>query len=188
MKKPDTARLAAPAVVSAAIAGEQGAAERLIAAIWAKCFRLAASVTGDLSLAQDAAQEACIAVHQKIGTVRDPDAFDAWLYRVLIREAARVRRRNAHTESMAFERGFSSDVTAALDVWRALAGLPPPLRDVTVLFYIEDLKTEDIARVLGVRHATVRTRLNRARERLRVTLRGYETDLLPGQQVKHHAF
>lgn len=63
--------------------------------------------------------------------------------------------------------------TASIDIWRALAELPPALREVTVLFYFDDLKTEEIAGILSIPHATVRTRLARARERLRALLGDY---------------
>jgi DNA-directed RNA polymerase specialized sigma24 family protein len=49
---------------------------------------------------------------------------------------------------------------------------------VTVLFYFDDLTTEEIAHTLGVAHATVRTRLLRARERLRAVL-GDDYDCAP---------
>jgi RNA polymerase sigma-70 factor (ECF subfamily) len=124
-------------------------------------------------LAQDAAQETCIIVHHKIATLRDCDAFDSWLYRIVIRESGRVRRRHASKAAPTYTHSVGSDPTASMDVWHALADLPPVLRDVTVLFYFEDLKTEEIAGILGVPHATIRTRLARARDRLRVLLGNY---------------
>ena len=131
---------------------------------------------GDRSLAQDAAQEACAIVHRKIGSVRSAAAFDTWLYRIVMREAARVRRRNQAAGRPAFERSFAGDETIAMDVWRALATLTPELRDVTVLFYFDDLTGEQIALVLRIAHATVRTRLARARERLRGLLDDYRDE------------
>lgn len=181
-------RWASPELVSAAIAGEDSAAERLITAIWPACFRLAASLIGDSSLAQDAAQEACVIVHRKVKTIRSESAFDAWLYRIVMREASRMRRRFESSDGPAYEQGFNADTTAAMDIWRALTDLSPPLRDVTVLFYFDDLQTEEIARILGIPHATVRTRLARARERLRSTLGEYavEPHAIVGD-VKQHA-
>lgn len=125
------------------------------------------------ALAQDAAQEACVIVHRKIGELRDAGAFDTWLYRIVARESSRVRRRHADA-TLSYDKGFVSDTSASLDVWRALAALSPPLREVTVLFYFDDLKSEEIAHVLRVAHATVRTRLARARERLRQVLGDYD--------------
>jgi RNA polymerase sigma-70 factor, ECF subfamily len=75
-----------------------------------------------------------------------------------------------------------------MDVWRALAALSPQLREVTVLFYFDDLPTDEIAGILGIPHATVRTRLLRARERLRSLLGDYDfgSDPIP-REVKQHA-
>lgn len=172
---------AAPEVVADALRGDEPSVERLIAAIWPRCFRLAAAVLGDLQSAQDAAQEACVIVHQKVATLRNVEAFDSWVYRIVIRESARVRRRNHASVTEPFTRGFESDDTASLDVWRALGQLSPSLRDVTVLFYFDDLKSEEIAGILGVPHATVRTRLARARERLRDLLDDYAGAPLTGK-------
>ena len=66
----------------------------LVVAIWPGCFRLAASVLGDRSLAEDAAQEACAIVYRKVRGLRNADAFDAWLYRIVMREAAKIRRKS----------------------------------------------------------------------------------------------
>ena len=169
-------RWASEELVGQAIRGEAGAAERLITAVWPACFRLAASLIGDRSFAQDAAQEACVILHRKITDVRNTQAFDAWLYRVVTREASRVRRRNMAPNTPAYERGFSLEPGVGIDVWRALADLPTEQREVTVLFYFDDLKTEDIASILGIPHATVRTRLARARERLRHILGDYDIE------------
>ena len=166
-------RWASEDLVGQAIRGDANAAERLITAVWPACFRLAASLLGDYNLAQDAAQEACVIVHRKIKGLRDARAFDTWLYRVVTREASRVRRRTGPQNLPSYEQGFTLEPGVGIDVWRALADLPAQQREVTVLFYFDDLKTEDIAVVLGIPHATVRTRLARARERLRLILGDY---------------
>jgi RNA polymerase sigma-70 factor, ECF subfamily len=182
-------RWAPPDIVFAALTGDETAAEQLVSAVWPGCFRLAATVIGDWSLAQDAAQEACVIVHRKIRSVRSAGAFDAWLYRIVMRESARVRRRQLVAAQPTFERSFGGDDTTALDVWRALATLSPELRDVTVLFYFDDLKTDDIAAILGIAHPTVRTRLARARQLLRGVLDDYRDELLPPRlEVKQHGF
>ena len=181
-------RWAPPEIVSAALTGDEAAAEQLVAAVWPGCFRLAATVIGDRSLAQDAAQEACVIVLRKVRGVRSAEAFDAWLYRVVMREAGRVRRRHAVAGGdELLEQQILRDETAAVDVWRALATLPPELRDVVVLFYFDDLRSEQIAAALRIPHATVRTRLARARERLGGLLGNYRDEALHArQEMKHH--
>lgn len=175
-------------LVSAALRGDAVAAEDLIRTIWPRCFRLAATLVGDLSLAQDAAQEACIIVHHKLAGLEHVQAFDSWLYRIVLRESNRVRRRNAPLKPPIYGRGFGGELDVSIDVWRALGHLPPVFRDVTVLHYFDDLKSDEIASILNIPHATVRTRLARARERLRGLLHDYANDpQLSGQEVKHHA-
>ena len=160
-------RWAPSEIVQAALTAKRDAVERLITAIWPGCFRLAASVLGDVTLAQDAAQEACLVVYRKIGTLRRPEAFDAWLFRIVMRESTRMRRRFARPVVPTFQLGLQANSSEAGDVWAALAKLSTELRAVVVLFYLDDLKTEQIASILDIPHATVRTRLMRARVKLR---------------------
>lgn len=180
------ARWAPTETVDAAIRGDATSAERLVSSIWAACFRLAASVLGDRGLAQDAAQEACAIVHRRIGGLRDAAAFDAWLYRIVMREAARVRRRNPPVFNLPDDAAVPRDGSTEIDVWSALATLTADQREAVVLFYFDDLKSEEIARILGVAHGTVRTRLARARERLRGALDDYRFET-SRQERAHHA-
>lgn len=160
-------------LISAAISGNDLARERLIRTIWPQCFRLAAAVIGDWNLANDAAQEACIAAHRHISSLRDASAFNLWIYRIVVREAKRIRRRHAIAPTEIYGDGFPIDPSLNIDVWRALGSLPPAFRDVTVLYYFDDLTTQEIADILAVPHATVRTRLSRARDQLRELLGDY---------------
>lgn len=180
-------RWASDPLISAAVAGEESAVETLVQAIWPACYRLAASLIGDRSLAQDAAQESCVIVYRKVRGLRSASAFDAWMYRVVTREAFRARHRHADAAAALEECGIYDDTDDAIDVWRALADLSPHLRDVTVLFYFHDLKTEEIAQILNVAHATVRTRLARARDRLRSVLRDEIEPHAEAKGVTQHA-
>jgi len=176
-------------LVSAARNGGEPEIERLIVAIWPRCFRLAVAVIGDRDLAQDAAQEACVIVHRKLRSLRSAQAFESWMYRIVMREASRARRRNRPVDVQIYERSCGADNEVAVDVWRALAHLSPSLRDVTVLFYFRDLKSEEVAAILRIPHATVRTRLARARERLRTVLGNYmDEPKTESEEVTQHAF
>ena len=176
--------------VSGAMTGDEAARDRLVHVIWPACFRLAAAIIGDRHLAQDAAQEACVIVYRKVQRLRKAGAFDAWLYRIVMREAARARRRFQIGNPLSLASEASSSDASFIDVWRALADLPPELRDVVVLFYFDDLKSEAIATALGVPHATVRTRLMRARERLRILLGDDDDEKLriAHGEIQQHAF
>jgi len=180
------ARWAPPEAIASALTGDETAVDELIAAIWPVCFRLATMVTGDRGLAEDAAQETCVTVHRKVRSLRRVDAFDAWLYRIVMRESALVRRRSGRVAEQR-DQVATNDGTIALDVWRALGELSAELREVTVLFYFHDLTGEEIAAALRVSHGAVRMRLSRARERLRVLLGDYDFELLKGYKVMNYA-
>ena len=180
-------RWAPPEVIASALTGNETATDALVAAIWPACFRLATMVTGDRGLAEDAAQETCVIVHRKVRSLRRVDAFDAWLYRIVMHESARVCRRSGQIAEQA-DRAAIGDETIALDVWRALGELSVELRAVTVLFYFHDLTGDEIAAALRLSHGAVRTRLSRARERLRALLSDY--DINPQRnhlEVQHYA-
>jgi RNA polymerase sigma-70 factor (ECF subfamily) len=152
---------------------DREAIDALVEAVWPGCYRVAFCVLGEAALAEDAAQEACIALYRGITSLRDPASFNAWLYRIVVREAARARRRRTCPEAVPeIAAGFEPS-GVDLDIQRALASLSPALREVTVLYYFEDLTSREIAGILGVPDGTVRVRLMMARRKLRSTLTSY---------------
>ncbi|MBV9439501.1 MAG: sigma-70 family RNA polymerase sigma factor [Candidatus Eremiobacteraeota bacterium] len=178
------ARFAPPELVAAAL-HDAAEVERLVEEIWPHCYRVAAAMLGDARLAEDAAQEACVAVYRSLRRVRDAAAFDGWVYRIVVREATRLARRR-RTPDVFDARPLGLDDAASLDLWRALDTLPGDLRAVVILFYFDDLPGDAIARILRVSPVTVRTRLTRARERLRAAL-GPDTISTPAAWETAHA-
>lgn len=181
-------RWASPEQVRAAQQGSQAALDALVEAVWPGCYRVAFCALGNPALAEDAAQEACIALYRGVPSLREVAAFDTWLYRIVVREAARVRRqrpRPTPTGDMAVN---VDGVAVEVDMRHALAALSPRLREVTVLHYFEDLTSREIAAVLGIPDGTVRFRLMMARRRLRHILDGYdETHALHNAEVPDYA-
>ncbi|WP_339185691.1 sigma-70 family RNA polymerase sigma factor [Brevibacillus sp. FSL K6-6036] len=55
-------------------------------------------------------------------------------------------------------------------------GLPTKYREVIVLYYFEEMRTPDIAELLGLKDSTVRVRLSRGLEKLRQLLKGGDQD------------
>lgn len=154
-----------PGVVRAAQAGEPGDIESLLRLIWPHAYRIALSVVQDRELAQDAAQETCAIIYRELGGLRSIDAFRVWMYRIVMREALRLAKRDALPFTLAEPR-VEADIHARLDVLRALAALPPELRAAVVLRYYADLNSSEIGLALSIPSATVRFRLARAKQRL----------------------
>ena len=158
------------ALVNAARSGSALEIEQLLQEVWPEAYRLAYSVVGDRETAQDAAQESCVILYRTIASLRDPGAFRAWFYRIVVREASRLKRRHVESNVRKEPAQHIEDRTTAFDVWRALSTLPQHLRDVIVLRYFEDLPSREIASILRINDGAVRFRLMAARRRLRPLL------------------
>jgi RNA polymerase sigma-70 factor (ECF subfamily) len=159
-----------PELVDPARRGDPAATERLIETIWADAVRLATAIVGDRSGGEDAAQDACIALYRRIETLRTPEAFSTWFYRIVVRAASSIRRRGPIDTYAADADTFHVDVAGSIDVWRALASLPAGLRRVVILHYFEDLSSAEIGAILRMPAPTIRFQLALARRRLRPLL------------------
>jgi RNA polymerase sigma-70 factor (ECF subfamily) len=103
--------------------GDREAIDALVEAVWPGCYRVAFCVLGEAALAEDAAQEACIMLYRSITSLRDANSFNAWLYRIVVREAARSRRRRLRAESSSGISMISEMSDVQLDIQRALGQL-----------------------------------------------------------------
>jgi RNA polymerase sigma-70 factor (ECF subfamily) len=185
VREDDDVKWASADMVDAARNGSRESLDALITQIWPSCFRVAASILGDRDMAQDAAQETCLAVSRNIASLRSIAAFDTWLYRIVLREAMRSRKR--HRTPCNPIASSEHDHSASLDLWRALDQLPSALRDIVVLTYFDDLTSGEISSIIGIPHVTVRVRLMRARERLRKMLAVDEVSPGSISAEVHHA-
>ena len=159
-------------LIDAARGGAKADIDRLIEAVWSSAYHLAYAVLGERQEAEDAAQEACIALCRSIRSLRSTEAFRVWFSRIVVREAGAIRRRRSRPESKAPSAPllFDHDAATTVDVWRALDSLPDHLRKVVVLRFFEDFTSSQISSILGIPAPTVRFRLMIAKRRLRPLL------------------
>jgi RNA polymerase sigma factor (sigma-70 family) len=141
-------------------------------------YAVAYSVLGDFHLAEDAAQEAFITAWQKLGELRQPEAFPGWFRRIVLTECNRLRRGkrlltipleedlNAASTDNPPQAGIENDEVKR-GVFRAIGELSENERMVVALFYLEEYSQSDISRFLEVPTTTVAKRLYSARVHLR---------------------
>lgn len=142
---------------------------------YAAVVRLAYSLCGSMSVAEELAQEAFVAAHQRWPRIGAYDRPDLWVRRAVINRSISFRRREA-TERRALERirerpehrhdARTEPVLANDDVWRALRELSPRQAEVLALFYVEDQPLSEVAVILGLGEETVKTHLKRGRAAL----------------------
>jgi RNA polymerase sigma-70 factor (ECF subfamily) len=180
------------ALVQQCAAGDEEACSRLVTDHQRMVYQLALHLLGDPQEALDVSQEVFLRVFRTLAQFRGQSTLRTWIYRIVVNQASnrqrwwRRRRRaqqvalDEHTAThgeLAEVRSFAQPDSvlaqheAATRVWGALDGLPFDQRAVVVLREIDGLSYEEIATSLGVAVGTVKSRLARARESLRLALR-----------------
>ena len=137
-------------------------------------YRLALSITRNSTDAQEAVAEAVCRAYERYAQLREKEKLPQWLLRITANEALRLCRRRGRTvplDDLSTEPAAPDRETGDGALWQAVQSLPRDQREAVVLFYYEDLPTEEIARIVGAAPGTVRVRLNRAREKLRELLK-----------------
>lgn len=158
---------------------QPGLVERLYREHVARNVRIAYLLTGDLEAARDLVHDAFVRTSGRLHTLRNPDAFGAYLTRTVINLSKRHRERGA-LERRFLERRFlereratatpnamQPDIATRDQLLTALRGLPHRQRAALVLRYYEDLSEADIADVLGCALGTVKSLLSRGLAGLR---------------------
>lgn len=136
------------------------------------------------SQAWDRASTARFIERRSAGAKIDDEHLKAWLIRTTLNRCADLHRWRLRRPTLSLEElpdiVRPDDETAQL--WEAVARLPEKLRTAVHLYYAEGYSTEEIAAMLDCPAATVRTRLRRARLKLKDLLGGVEDEREPVSQ------
>ena len=158
-----------PGLVRAAQSGDAFALDELIDALHPLVRRIAGRIAG--AQADDAAQEALLAIFRDLPKLRAPEAVISWASAVTARTAMRVERidRRQRGQASTAEPEFLSPGVDfdALELTDVLSRLPARDHAVLVLRDLQGLSEHDVADALGVPLGTVKSRLHRARKRFR---------------------
>ena len=151
--------------------GDREAFGLLVERLWPEMVGVARGVLAGDAEAEDLVQESFVHAWQRLGSLRRPESFPAWMRRIVARRCLRwARRRPAREEIAEGETGSSPAGVERLDVPRFLAILPPRQRAALYLTEIEGWTDGEAARILGLLPATVRVHRFRGLQRLRKLL------------------
>jgi RNA polymerase sigma-70 factor (ECF subfamily) len=153
--------------------GDREAFGLLVERSWDRLVRMARSVVGELE-AEDAVQDGLVAAWGRLASLADPDRFDAWVGRIVFRRCLRSARRQRGRVAIEAvpEVGVRCDPTASVSASQLLARLAPRQRAVLHLTVVEGMTDTEIAPLLGITPASVRSHRRRARESLTRLIQG----------------
>ena len=165
-------------LVEAARRGDREAYADLIRSRGDRLFAIAQRILRDVDRTEDAVQEALVIAWRDLPGLRDPDRFDAWLHRLVVRscvhEAVRQRK---HIVNL---RALPADLPAAADEFLSVADrdqlergfrrLDPQQRAMLVLRHFAGFEPSEIAEILGIPAGTARSRLHNAHRAMRAAL------------------
>jgi RNA polymerase sigma-70 factor (ECF subfamily) len=146
--------------------GDPGARDRWVAVWWPRVYRMALGMTGREADAEDLAQETMMAGLGAIDRFRGESSESTWLYSILLRK----HRSHWRRPEAAARPALAAPEAPVEEALALLGALPAEQRITALLFYVEGFSIREISRALGVLQATVRWRLFRVRQILKVRL------------------
>ena len=173
------------ALVHRALANDETAFTMLVEKYRKQVHALAWRTIGDFHIAQDITQETFLKAHRKLGTLKEPDRFSGWLKTIAARRclawfrekrlkvqlsenmSIATRAADPYSGYLAEEQAKDASQTLQEIVKKWLAKLQESERTVVILHYFDGMSCEEIAIFLDVTTNTIKSRLSRARQRLK---------------------
>jgi len=177
-------------LVERAQQGDRDAYELLARGAARRLFLIASRILRDADAAEDAVQQTLVTIWRDLPSLRDPDRFDAWSYRVVIRacrsEGRRQRRAGVTvvdiSDDLATARDDIGDVVVHDQLGRAFDALSQDHRTVVVLHHLLGLPLGEIAEILDIPYGTVGSRLHHAMRAMRASIESSERSGVRGGQ------
>ena len=185
-------------LVERALAGDGDAFGEVVRRWERKIYALAYGITGSVEEARDAAQETFIAAYRNLQGFRGEAKVSSWLHRIAVNQCltrqhrARVRAETALEAEAEKAGGLSLPADAGASparaaesreraeaVRRAVASLPPELREVVLMKEFEEMTFQEIADALRLPLSTVKGRLYTALGQLRLRLERFGMETTP---------
>jgi len=161
--------------------GESGAFEKLVELWEQPLYYYVRRLVNTEDEAKDATQDVWLNVVRKVGAVRDPAAFPAWLYKVARTHVLNHFRKTPLFEPLS-ENGSVADVAGANvkdlsstlnaeELHWGLRQLSPPHSECLILHFLEGFSVEEVGNITGVPLGTVKSRIHYAKKALRDVLK-----------------
>ncbi len=156
--------------------------ERMMSLYGRALLRMCYVYLRDMALAEDAVQDTFFKAYLHFGSFQGLSSEKTWLTQIAINTCKSILRKPwwKYVDSSNDVKNLpypASDIEPADgEILRAVMDLSEKYRCTVLLYYYQELKTEEIAKILGIAPSTVLVRLKRAREKLKSQLEGWYFD------------
>ena len=159
-------------LIERARAGDADAFDELARSRIDSVYRTALGILGSPTDARDATQETLVSMWRGLPSLRDPAAFDGWLYRITVNACRMALRRRRGVREIQLppdppdltdSPAYTSPAAARSDFDRAFDRLSVDQRALLVAHHLDGVGIADLAVRLGVPEGTVKSRLHTAR-------------------------
>ena len=172
-------------LIQRVLQGDQDAFSHLVAKYQKRVHALVWRKIGDFHIAQEITQDAFLRAYQKLGTLKNYNQFPGWLYVIAANLCSDWFRKNpppeqslevtdmsevnevSYSRYVAEKQATEADETRREVVKKLLQKLPESERTVMTLYYLGEMTIKAISEFLGVSPNTIKSRLSRARDRLK---------------------
>ncbi len=137
-------------------------------------YRVSMSILKNEQNALDCVSDAILKAYENLHKLRQEEYFNTWLIRILINECKRsLKKQNKEVPLEERLPAVSSrdNPYLSVEIGEAIDSLPEKIRLVVIMFYIEEYSIKEIKRVLNIPEGTVKSRLSKGRELLRIALK-----------------
>ena len=154
--------------------GDEEAFIKLIDNYMLQMYKVAKSRMSNEEAIGDAIQETIMSAFKNIKQLKRPEYFNTWLIRILINNCNSImkdKKIDYIDDYSKYEKGDSicvDSVEDKLDFDRVLSILSDEYKEIIVLYYVNGFLIKEIAEILDIKEGTVKSRLSRAKEKLRV--------------------
>lgn len=171
-----------PEIPRRAKRGDRQAFAQLVDFFYPRGLRFARQMLGNVQDAEEALQDTFVRVYDNLAKFRDDARFEPWLFHILANRCRTLAAKQKRHHAVIDYGDLPLDAAAAsetrdewtAEVHRALDRLPAEQREAFLLRHVEGMEYEDMAIVTGAGLSTLRMRVKRASDALRVRLREVE--------------
>lgn len=134
-------------------------------------YRLAMSILKNTADAEDTVSESILKAYEHLASLKKRDSFRAWIMTIVANESKLTLRKRGRVnlcDEMDFLKEQPQGGTS--EVWDAVMALKEEHSKVVILYYYEGFSTKEVSRILHIPEGTVKSRLSRARNELRIMI------------------